>query len=209
MTEVNCWACRTPLKKRQKICLECNSWQDWRRHISISNTSLALLIALFSVVTLVGTKFLEFYDELHPELEIHLSGHFDTKGQVITLNAYNFGTVPANLASNIRCTFGLENAMGHAKSNEGVEVEFWTTDTKMVPPNSALEVDFIPQFSDFDPSHYQVLCFGALEYFDRSGQVEPFFLSIAPETGHTWWPIESWATTEENVELLYPRKVDF
>lgn len=209
MTEVNCWACLTPLKKHQKVCLKCNSWQNWRRHISISNTSVALLIALLSVVTLVGTKLLELYDEFYPELEVHLSGHFDTESQVITLNAYNFGNEPAKLGSNIRCTFGLENAMGHAKTNEGVEVEFWSIDVRIVTPSGALKTEFIPQFSDFDHSHHQVLCFGALNYFDRTTLVEPFFLAIVPETGHTWWPIEGQATTKEIIEALYPKIVEF
>lgn len=210
MKEVSCWACLSPLKdKHQKVCLECNSWQNWRRFVSISNTSVALLIALLSVLTLVSTTLLAVYDEFFPELEVNISGYFNTKNQLITLNAYNFGTKPANLGSNIRCTFGLEDAMGHAKDNEGVEVEFWSIDAKVVNPNSGLKIEFIPQVADFDLSKYQVLCFGALNYFDRATLVEPFFLAIVPETGNTWWPIESTATTNELIEALYPKKVIF
>lgn len=209
MTEKNCWACLSPLKKQQKVCLNCNSWQNWRRFVSASNTSVALLIALLSVLTLVGTKLLYLYDEFYPTLEVHISGYFNSESRAITLNAYNFGTKSANFGQNIRCTFGLEDAMGHAKDNEGVEVEFWSTTASLVPPNSALQIEFRPQIPAFDPKYEQVLCFGALNYLDRKTLVEPFFLAIIPNASHTWWPIEGLATTEEIIEALYPKQVTF
>ncbi|WP_172978768.1 hypothetical protein [Roseovarius sp. THAF8] len=168
-----------------------------------------MLIALLSVATLVGTKLLELYDEFFPDLEVNLAGHFNTESRLLTVNAYNFGVDSANLGSNIRCTFGLEDAMGHAKDNEGVEVEFWSIHEKIVSPKSALQIQFTPQVSDFDPGHHQVLCFGALNYFDRTTLVEPFFLTIVPNTDHVWWPVEGMATTNELIEALYPKEIKF
>ncbi|PTR35590.1 hypothetical protein SAMN05216376_12035 [Mameliella alba] len=209
MAEENCWACLSPLKKHQRVCLNCNSWQGWRGWVGISNTTVALLIALLSVVALIGEKLLALHDEYYPNLEVHISGYFDSESRVITLNIYNFGEKPANFGSNLRCTFGLKDAMGHSKNNEGVEVEFWSTSARIVSPESALQIEFTPQVLAFDPMHEQVLCFGALNYFDRTTLVEPFFLTIVPNSEHIWWPIEGFSTTNELIEALYPKKVTF
>lgn len=209
MKEQACWACGTSLKKDQKVCLECGSWQTWRRYIGISNTSLALLIALLSIVSLGGRTLLDLYEEFYPDLEVNLSGQFDSERQTIHLRAYNFGNKSANLGANIRCTFGLDNAMGHSKENDGFEVEFWSIEKRIVAPSAALQIEFKPQVLAFDPKQEQVICFGALNYFDRSTQVESFFLTIIPNSDHRWWPIEGIPTTEKEIELLYPKSVSF
>ncbi|WP_136658383.1 hypothetical protein [Nitratireductor sp. XY-223] len=46
-----CWACRGGLKPNQQKCVECDSWQNWRMYFAFSSTSLALLVALLSIVT--------------------------------------------------------------------------------------------------------------------------------------------------------------
>lgn len=46
-----CWACTHPLNDHQSVCLECNNWQNWRRYLNLSATTLSLLIALISVAT--------------------------------------------------------------------------------------------------------------------------------------------------------------
>lgn len=43
-----CWACRTLLKLNQVKCTECDSWQNWRRYLVFSSTSLALIVAILS-----------------------------------------------------------------------------------------------------------------------------------------------------------------
>ncbi|MEP1765538.1 MAG: hypothetical protein ABJJ53_02620 [Sulfitobacter sp.] len=209
MKEKVCWACGSSLKTDQKVCLECGSWQNWRRHVGISNTSLALLVALLSVASLGSRTLLDFYDEFYPDLEVNLSGYFDSERKIINLSAYNFGNKSANFGSNLRCTFGLDNAMGHSKENDGLEVEFWSTKESIVAPSAALQIEFKPQVLLFDPELEQVICFGALNYFDRSTQVEPFFLTIIPNADHLWWPIEGIPTTQQEIELLYPKPVSF
>lgn len=195
--------------KEQKVCLECNSWQNWRRYIGISNTSLALLIAFLSVMSLGGRALLDLYDDLFPNLEVSLSGYFDSKNQIIHLSGYNLGNKSANFGSNIYCTFGLTNAMGHAKENDGLEVEFWSTEKSIVAPKTAFQIEFISQVGAFEPEEEQVICFGALNYFDRNTSVEHFFLEIYPNASHHWWPIEGFPTTEQEIESLYPKPVIF
>jgi len=52
MTDVEkqpCLVCREPINKGALFCNKCNSHQDWRRHIPLSNNVLSLLVALVSV----------------------------------------------------------------------------------------------------------------------------------------------------------------
>ncbi len=67
-----CWACETDLTDHQNKCLECESWQNWRRFIAISDSSLALLVALLSVLTVV-VPVLAPYFKSHQE-QLFLSG---------------------------------------------------------------------------------------------------------------------------------------
>ncbi len=46
----NCTQCCLPIPKKATICTHCQSHQDWRGFFSISNTVLALLTALVSVL---------------------------------------------------------------------------------------------------------------------------------------------------------------
>lgn len=49
--EVRCIECREIINEQARVCLKCNSRQDWRRHLSFSSTILSLLIALASVLS--------------------------------------------------------------------------------------------------------------------------------------------------------------
>jgi hypothetical protein len=49
--EVRCKQCRQPIPADARLCVHCKSHQDWRGHLSISSTILALLVALLSVLT--------------------------------------------------------------------------------------------------------------------------------------------------------------
>ena len=209
MSEKKCWACTSPLKQKQKICLGCQSWQDWRKFINISNTSIALVIALISVISLVGSRLLDLYSDLFPTQEVNITGHFDSNNQSINLRAYNFGDVPANLGSNIRCIFGLEDAMGNEDRTGGTEVEFWTTGDRIAQPAESLPIEYAPQTLDFDTGQHQALCFGALNYLGTTNHTEFFFLVIVPNGDHIWWPIESLFTTQDAIEELYPREYRF
>ncbi len=46
-----CSTCREPIHFDAKKCTKCGSFQDLRRHLAISSTALALLIALISVAS--------------------------------------------------------------------------------------------------------------------------------------------------------------
>ncbi|PIB24925.1 hypothetical protein BFP76_07145 [Amylibacter kogurei] len=46
-----CKVCAAEMPAGANFCITCKNWQDWRRHISIGQSSLALLVALFAVLT--------------------------------------------------------------------------------------------------------------------------------------------------------------
>ncbi|NDW51836.1 hypothetical protein [Aliiroseovarius sp. PrR006] len=45
-----CVVCAETIPKQALICVSCQSYQDWRRHLSIGNSSLALIVALLAVL---------------------------------------------------------------------------------------------------------------------------------------------------------------
>lgn len=49
--KVRCQSCRGIIEKGATKCIHCDSYQNWRRHINVSSTVLALLVALISVLT--------------------------------------------------------------------------------------------------------------------------------------------------------------
>lgn len=49
-----CKTCGEDIKSSAKKCIHCNSFQDLRRYLPISNTMIALIIALISVVAAVS-----------------------------------------------------------------------------------------------------------------------------------------------------------
>jgi hypothetical protein len=50
-TEVPCNQCKQPIPAGARLCAHCNSYQDWRSYLSFSSTVLALLVALFTILT--------------------------------------------------------------------------------------------------------------------------------------------------------------
>jgi len=45
-----CKACGSEIPKTAIKCVHCNSYQNWRRHVSIGNSTLALIVALVAVL---------------------------------------------------------------------------------------------------------------------------------------------------------------
>jgi hypothetical protein len=48
---VECLCCRESIKKNAVKCTKCDSYQDWRRYLSVSNLTLGLLVALVANLT--------------------------------------------------------------------------------------------------------------------------------------------------------------
>lgn len=67
-----CPVCREPIRVGAKKCIHCGSFLDWRQTVGVSQTTLALLVALISVVSSTVPRFVEWlspdYSDLHVEV---------------------------------------------------------------------------------------------------------------------------------------------
>ncbi len=55
MSDVRCWACASTLEAQAAVfCSKCNHYQNWRRFLTFSTTSLSLLVALIAVTGAVA-----------------------------------------------------------------------------------------------------------------------------------------------------------
>lgn len=50
-----CRVCKEPIKRGALKCRNCDSYQDWRRFFGVSSSVLSVLVALFSVLTVLVT----------------------------------------------------------------------------------------------------------------------------------------------------------
>jgi len=52
MTDDTCIACKNKIIKNAMKCTECGGFQNWRRNMDVGNTSISMLVALISVLTI-------------------------------------------------------------------------------------------------------------------------------------------------------------
>jgi hypothetical protein len=52
-----------------KKCTECDEWRSWRRYVPASQTGLALMLALISIVSIVGPPFIRW---MWPDSDTHV-----------------------------------------------------------------------------------------------------------------------------------------
>ncbi len=83
----HCVVCGGNLAAGATYCNECKSHQDWRRHIGVSQTTLALLVALVSLVTPMLKEIADF-TRRHSLTTVVFQSATDKE---ITINALNTG----------------------------------------------------------------------------------------------------------------------
>ncbi|MDV2657665.1 hypothetical protein R0D41_28300 [Pseudomonas aeruginosa] len=89
-----CKQCKSEIPSGARICAKCNSYQDWRSVIPFSNTALALLTALVSVI---GIATPAVYSVVHkPRSEAVLTMP-SVDGTTLRVVAINRGDAPASL----------------------------------------------------------------------------------------------------------------
>jgi len=94
--ETPCLVCREPIRIGAKKCIHCDSFLDWRRWLGISQTTLALLVALVSVVAASGPRVAQLLSRDVSELTLNIRQVF---GQRLELAASNHGNRNAQLLS--------------------------------------------------------------------------------------------------------------
>lgn len=91
-----CSTCHEPIFPGARKCVHCDSYQDWRRHLSMGSSVLALLVALVSVIALSAPMFVQLATPKNSKVEVRFQRlHLD--------NAYvlasNHGVRPASIKS--------------------------------------------------------------------------------------------------------------
>ena len=200
-----CWACRSHLSEAQLVCTKCSSWQNWRRFLGLTNTTLALLIALASILAILATNIGNVRRELFPLREVFISGYFNADNLEISLDVFNFGDVPASLASNIRCVFRANGPPQSWNNDTGEEIEFWASGPRFVGFGEPTQVKYTSQVGAFAAGESQVICHSALSYLGRQTPQEYFLITIVPNAANQYWPIETWPDSRSGIEAFYPR----
>jgi hypothetical protein len=87
-----CRTCREPIRPGARKCTKCDSFQDWRRFLTLSTSALALVIALISVTSALGPGIVRLFAGERSALTVSYIAPVD--GGILLL-ASNPGTRPA------------------------------------------------------------------------------------------------------------------
>src|SRR5689334_511078 len=68
--EYVCVTCLSKIKKSQKKCIECDSYQDWRRHFQGGENVITLLVALISVLGIVIPSLASLWESHNSEIHV-------------------------------------------------------------------------------------------------------------------------------------------
>jgi hypothetical protein len=85
---IPCSVCREPIRRGARKCIHCNSMLDWRGWLGISETALALLVALVTVVGASAPRVVALLT--HKYSDVRLS-YYQVNGQFLQLTAWNQG----------------------------------------------------------------------------------------------------------------------
>lgn len=91
-----CHNCKSPLNAGAVYCLHCESYQNWRRHLSLSSSVLALLVALVTVTSASAPTVVGALRRQYSQVELSL---LDYDRPSFTILAVNQGNRRAVLAA--------------------------------------------------------------------------------------------------------------
>jgi hypothetical protein len=123
-----CSTCCEPIAAVAKKCIYCESYQDWRRHLSMSSSILALLVALVSVAGLAAPALKTLVISENSDVEVKLPRLHQEK---LYLLAMNRGIRPGIVSS-----FAYRISLS-GKKTWGRRLEF---PPAIVQPNSAIQI---------------------------------------------------------------------
>lgn len=113
-SEKSCQACMSTVPVSAKKCGHCGAYQDWRRHLQISQSVLALLVALISVLSM-GIPIVK--STLTPDDSSVILTYLDRPDTTIPIIASNKGSRPAVMAAKAGLQFTTTNAAGTSRTH--------------------------------------------------------------------------------------------
>jgi hypothetical protein len=132
-----CSQCRHEILKDALLCSKCNSYQDWRRYISGSQISLALIAAILSIA---GIVIPEMYRLIHDPISKAFISTSSVDGTTLRVTVLNRGDASAVLTKSWMDSEYLAGA---------TVVRLRNDNDALIPPGSKLIVfDIIPLLSE-------------------------------------------------------------
>jgi hypothetical protein len=102
--------CRERILPDARLCKHCGAYQGWRKHLSLSSTVLALLVALISVATASIPVVVKAWTPHRSDVQLTVSrASFDT----IFVVASNYGDRPGSVAGAAILSIG-KTPLSHA-----------------------------------------------------------------------------------------------
>ena len=153
-----CWACSAELRETQQYCTECKSWQNYRKHLNLSSSILSLLIALISVLGVLGPTILNMFSKKDMVVSLVTIGDFYAEMEVFDessassviidpifceyiVRLWNVDPLPGEIQENeFRLQISSKNTfnkinVGQKLNKFGVEIEgrYWADSDIYVP----------------------------------------------------------------------------
>ena len=132
-----CRQCKNLIPQQARLCSHCNSYQDWRSWFWVSNTTLALLTALVSVISIIAPTFYKYFHT--PQSKAVLTAP-SLDGTTLRIIAVNRGDASASLTAARVSSEYLAPA---------TKVRFRNDSDAIIPPGSKLiTFDVIPLMNE-------------------------------------------------------------
>jgi len=91
-----CKSCFNDIHLKAKKCIHCDSYQNWKRYLNLSNSVLALSIAFLSVIGIVGPKIQKLIDGNYSKLTVRT---YTITKKGVSLLCINEGTEPGYISN--------------------------------------------------------------------------------------------------------------
>jgi len=169
--KILCNQCKKEIPSGALICSTCNSYQDWRRFISFSNTALALITALVSVLGIAAPVLYKVVHQPRSEAMITMPS---VDGTTLRVIATNRGDAPASLGRVWVDSEYLAAATKIRLQND--------SDAIIQPGSKLLAFDIIPLL-DEDDSYSSSLEMYALAIQNKSAPRTEIFFQVLQSDG--------------------------
>jgi hypothetical protein len=95
-TDVPCPICRELIKRGARKCIHCDSALDWRRWLGVSETTLALLVALVTVIGATAPRIAELFTPKSSDLRLSVR---QVNAQNLEMIGWNQGHMTSQVQS--------------------------------------------------------------------------------------------------------------
>jgi hypothetical protein len=137
-----CKACGEAIKESARVCIHCNNYQDWRAELNIGSSVLALLVALFGVLTVAIPVIIGAVVPKNSNLSFAFQG---ANSQTVSMLATNNGIRPGTVTSHIMlivAVSGQEILIALSLQDSGA--------AKIIEPAKSVLLDFAPKVTYVD-----------------------------------------------------------